>query len=174
MSLRTIPILAVALGMAGCSFDHKFSLADLDALTIGKSSRAEVEARLGLPERYDYALPHAVYQSGELKTKPPFPLSLITWPLIFGNSRETYRFVVRYDDLDVLERASLTIEGDSRAFLLLLIQPHFLAPELGPERLDQLRRLEAKGIPVAIEAYFEQLSIEEYEAIWARRPPAPK
>ena len=156
-------LLAGLAPLAGCSYGHTFTLADLDALALGTSTRSQVEQRLGKPRDVGARLPHEVYHSTRLTVSPPAPLPLITWPLFWGQRHEEYAVAARFDDQGVLRQASLTIDGESRAFFLLLIQPHLLAPTLEREQLAQLRSLEAKGMKVVIHAYFGDISVEEYE-----------
>ncbi|HVR85550.1 MAG TPA: hypothetical protein VMU54_14635 [Planctomycetota bacterium] len=146
----------------GCSLGHQFSLSDLNRLSLGTSTRTEVEARLGEPRDFGVRLPHRVYRSWQTQTEPPYLLALLTWPLYWSTREEEYVVAARYDQGEVLQEMSLEISGSSHTFILLLIQPHFLAPRLDRGRLDQLRELEAKGVKVSIEAYYGKLSIEEY------------
>lgn len=160
--MRYLPVVVAAL-CAGCSSAHDFTLADIAALNIGESLRSEVDERLGKPEETGFALPHQLYHSTELIATPPMPLGFITWPVFWGASSEEYLVTARFTEQDVLSDLSLHVQGHSQAFILLLIQPHLLAPRLNRARLEELRGLEAKGVKVSIEAYFDKLSIAEYE-----------
>lgn len=160
--LALLTVLLSACSSIGCSTSHRFDLSDVDLLSIGTTTRSEVEAKLGKPMDYGVRLPHQVYRSWQTETQPPYVLALLTWPVFWRTDEEEYLVVARYDERDVLKEVSLEIDGSSHTFILLIIQPHLLAPVLERERLDQLRHLEAKGVKVTIRAYYGKLSIEEY------------
>ena len=164
--MKTLGLLCALLAgglSVGCSVGHDFTLADLDTLSIGASRREDVERVLGKPVQVGHPLPHVLYRSRSLETTPPFLLALLTWPVFWATRDEEFDVTVRYDERDVLKEMSLTIQGGSRAFILLIIQPHLLAPTLDRKRLDELRRLQSKGARVEIEAYFGKLTVDEFE-----------
>lgn len=160
--MRLVPIVVAALS-SGCSIHHVFKLSDISALTIGKSLRSDVDGLLGRPRDTGYRLPHQLYQSTEMIASPPWPFSLVTWPVYWAGSREQYTVTARFTEEGVLTDMSLLIDGNSDAFILLFIHPHLLAPKLNRSSIEELRALEKKGVKVAVEAYFEKLSIDEYE-----------
>lgn len=131
---------------AACSTPHAFGLEDVASLTVGRSTRSEVEQVLGPPSARLERV--ALYEAQGSEVSPPAPLSFITWPVYFGQTTESFVFLARYDVDGKLTEASLTLAGFQAMFILLFINPHGPMGFDGLEHRDVLASIESRGITV--------------------------
>jgi hypothetical protein len=146
--MRRFVAVAVLAAAAGCSSDPRFTLDDVGKLEVGRSTRAQVNGTLGLPEG---ALERfSSHQTESSRVVPPFPLSLLSWPLFISRTNYRYHVMVRFDERDLLTEGSLTVKGSSFAAFLMIIQPHSLLPDIGSEEIEKLRAIERNGVKVYV------------------------
>jgi hypothetical protein len=145
--LRTVSLgLIVILG--GCGWSHTFNLDDLERLELGKTTRAELEQRLGPPE---FPASDRYSSSARDTVVPPAPLSFILWPVFFHFHERDFVFATEWTSEGVLKSGTLEIFEMSRwRTILLLFGSSSYQVELEAGELDALRRLEKKGLKVRI------------------------
>ena len=156
---RWVAVVLLA-GAAGCSADPRFTLDDVGQLSVGRSTRAQVNGSLGLPEgsleRSSY------YRADSSSVVPPFPLSVLSWPIFFSRTNYSYSVMTRFDEKDVLAEGSLRIDGSFFAAILMIFQPHSLAPRIGPEEIEKLRAIERNGFKVFV--MFPDMTLDDWLA----------
>ena len=147
---------------AGCTIEPTFRLVEVETLVVGKSTREEVERRLGRPRLSAQRKAEFASESGEVA--PPFPLSILAWPLYIGQDYREITVKARFDEQGRLNEGTLSLWGHSAAMIILLFYPTRDGVTLAPAEEESLRVIRRNGFEVQIAdaSSGKVLSLEEY------------
>ena len=150
-----------AFALVGCSSAHgPFQLSDVERLSVGESTREEVERRLGTPS--SWSAHSTVHQAGSFTALPGPPFSFMLWPIYRGGRGERSTVTAWYDGQNVLSEGTVTL--DSRWFgeFALFFRAHGVDYSLDERLLEPLRRIELKGFKIQIAEGDRRSSLQRF------------
>jgi len=160
--VRNAALPTLFLLSAGCSIEPTFRLGDVEPLVVGRSTREEVERRLGPPRpsvggRTEFA-------SESTEVAPPFPLSIVAWPFYFGKDDREILVKARFDEQGRLNEGTLSLWGCNSAVIVCLFYPSGDGVTLDAAEEESLRAIRRNGFDVRIadRSSGNVLSLEEY------------
>ena len=164
-------VTAVCAVTGACSRTHTYTLPDVEAITLGRSARAEVEREFRVADgtrtrtEEDGAV---TYRSTAVRWRPAFPLVVLTFPVYSDKVEDLVEITAWYDEHGTLKRGRI-VAGRFRMYsLLLLAHPHGWDPdypvEIEPGSLATLRRLRDRGWEVLFRVSYGPTDVPLEEA----------
>ena len=138
-----------AFALCGCSStDALFQLSDVERLSVGESTREEVERHLGKPSAWSaYS---GVHQTGSFTAVPGPPFSFIVWPIYRGGRIERCTVNVWYDSQNILSEGTIRLDSNSFTEIVMALRVHGVDYLIDEGLLEPLRRVELKGFKIQV------------------------
>ena len=133
----------------GCSVPHgPFQYLDVEKLSVGESSREEVERRLGPPTFW--SAHSAIHRSGSFTASPGVPLLFVAWPIYRGSLVRRCVVTVWYDARSIVSEGTVTLDLESLDEFFLLFSYRHVEYSLSDDLVEPLRRIEQRGFKIQI------------------------
>src|SRR6185436_791256 len=134
---------------AGCSAPQgPFQYSDVEQLSVGESSREEVERRLGPPTFW--SAHSTVHRSGSRTVFPGAPWSFISWPIYRGFLISRCTVTFWYDARNIVSEATVALDSESLDEFLLFFPYRHVEYSLADDLVEPLRRIEQRGFVIQV------------------------
>jgi hypothetical protein len=150
-----------ALALVGCSSANwPFQLSDVERLSVGESTREEVERQLGRPS--SWSAHSTAHEAGTSTALPGPPFSFVLWPLYSGGRGDRCTVTVWYDGQNVLSEGTVTFDSHWFSDFALFFRAHGVDSSFDERLLEPLRRVELKGFRIQIAEGDRRLSLQRF------------
>jgi hypothetical protein len=154
-------LLPGIFAVIGCSFGQEpFQLSDVERLTVGESTRKDVERVLGAPSSGSPG--STMHESWTSTTFPPTPLSFIAWPIFLGRQGHKCTVTAWYTSENILSEGTVKLESSFMDQYVLVFVSKGLRYTLDERLLEPLHRAELKGFKIQIAEGDRHRSLRRY------------
>jgi len=150
-----------AVSWVGCSSaDVRFQLSDVERLSVGESTREEVEHALGAPA--SWSAHTGIHQNWRSTPVPGPPFSFVVWPIYFGRTVERCTVSAWYDSQNILSEGTVTLDAHSFTDLMMFFRIQGCDYPLDERLIDPLQRVERKGFRILIAEGDRRRSLQRF------------